>query len=84
LIRSNFGDGDGTFGAYLDTGLATQALVAMHRLGLTALHLENLSGACVYTFFITGTFVFIYNDFPHDTTSKINEIRYMATIELRP
>jgi len=69
-VRSDFGNGESAFGAHLNAGLATQALIGMHRLGLAALHLENLCGASVYTLFITVTFVFIDNDFPHDTTSK--------------
>jgi hypothetical protein len=70
LNKSDFGNGDGTFGANLDTGLATQALVGINRLGLAVPHLENLSGASVYTLFITRTFVFVDNDFPHGTASK--------------
>jgi len=68
--RSDFGNGDGAFRAHFNAGLATQTLVVMHGLGLAALHFEHLSGTSVYALFITGTFVFIYNDLPHGTTSK--------------
>jgi len=69
-VRSDFGNGDGAFGTHLNAGFATQAFIGMYGLGLAALHFENLSGTGAYALFITGTFVFIYNDFPHGITSK--------------
>ena len=74
-MKSDFSNGDSTFWANFDAGLATQALIAIYRLGLAVLHLENLRRTSIDTFFITGTFIFINNDFPHDTTSKKNELR---------
>jgi hypothetical protein len=68
--KSDFGNGDGTLGANLNTGLTAQTLVSVHWLGLAILHLEDLSRTGVYALFITGTFVFVNNDFPHGTTSK--------------
>ena len=75
LVELHFSNGDSTFRANLDTGLATQALICIYRLGLTILHLENLRRTSIDTFFITGTFIFINNNFPHDTTSEKNELR---------
>jgi hypothetical protein len=83
-MQSEFGHGDGAFGANFNTGLATQTFVGVDRLGLAALHFKNLSGASVYTLFITGTFVFVNNDFPHGTTSKMNELRTLKTMLLQP
>jgi len=75
LVRSDFGNGDCAFGANFDAGLATQALVGIYRLSLAILHLKNLRRASIDTFFITGTFIFINNDLPHDTTSKVYKLK---------
>jgi hypothetical protein len=83
-MQSDFGNGDGAFGANFNTGLATQTFVGVDRLGLAALHFKNLSGASVYTLFITRTFIFVNNDFPHGTTSKMNELRTQKTMLLQP
>jgi hypothetical protein len=79
-VRSDFGNSDSAFGTNFNTGLATQTFVAIHGFGLAALHFKNLRRASVYTLFITGTFIFINNDFPHGTTSTINEIKNMRTM----
>ena len=57
------------------TLLAAQTLVGIHRIGLAVLHFENLSRTGIYALFVTGTFVVIYNDFPHDMTSIKNKLR---------
>jgi hypothetical protein len=75
LVRSDFGNGDSAFRANFNTGLAAETLIGIYRLGLAVLHLENLRRTSIDTLFITGTFIFINNNFPHGTTSKKNELR---------
>jgi hypothetical protein len=74
-VRSDFGNGDSAFRANFNAGLATQTFVCVHRLGFAILHLENLRRTSIDTFFITGTLIFIDHDLPHDTTSKVKNLR---------
>ena len=67
----NLFNGDGAFGANLNTGLATEALVGIYRISFAVNKLKYLSGASVYTFFITSTLVFVNFDLPHNSASKI-------------
>ena len=60
----NFSYSNGAFGAYFDAGLTTETLIFFNNLGFAVYHFINLSGTSVYTFFITSTFVFVYNNFP--------------------
>jgi hypothetical protein len=71
--KSDFGNGDSAFRTYFNAGLATQTLVGVDGIGLATLHLKNLSRTGIYTLFITRTLIIIYNDFPHGTTSTMNE-----------
>jgi hypothetical protein len=57
---------DSAFWANFNTGLTAETLVSVYSFSFTINHFINLSRASAYTFFITSTFVFVYNDFPHN------------------
>jgi len=61
--------GDSAFRADFNAGFTAEALVHVYRLGFSINHFINLRRTCIYTFFITRTFVFIDDNFPHSKTS---------------
>jgi len=79
----HFSNSNGALRANLNTGLTTQTLIGLYGLSLTINHLINLCGASVYTFLITGTFVFINNDFPH-VTNLLKNKKIKTTIAQPP
>jgi len=67
-------NGECAFWANLNTGLTTETFVSFNSLGFSVYHFINRSRASAYTFFVTNTFVFVYEYFPHSNTSKKNKI----------
>jgi len=65
----HLGNGDGAFGANFHTSLTAKALIHVHGICLAVYHFKNLGRTGVYAFFITITFIFVNNYFPHENTS---------------
>jgi hypothetical protein len=62
--RSSFSHDNGARGASLNTTLATQTLVEIHRNGFIILHLDYAHGANIDALLITGALIDIDIDFP--------------------
>jgi hypothetical protein len=60
------GHSNSALGANFNAGLTAKTFVHIYRISLTIYHLKNLCRTGVYTFFITGTFVCIDFDYPHN------------------
>ena len=65
-----FGYSNCAFRTNLDTGFTTETLIHLNGLGFAVFKLEHLCRARIDTFLTTGTFIFIYNNFKHDTPPR--------------
>jgi hypothetical protein len=57
---------DSALRTYFNTGLTTETFICLYWLCFTVYHLENLSWACCYTFFVAAALVFINYYFKHE------------------
>jgi len=69
--KLNFVYGDSTLGANFNTGLTTEALIGLCRLGFAVFHYKHLSWASCYTLFVAAAFIFIYYYLKHDFPPKM-------------
>jgi hypothetical protein len=65
-FKLDFGYSEGTFRAYFNTGLATEAFIGVYSFRFAIYHFVNLRGASVYTFLVAGALVFVNIDLPHN------------------
>jgi len=63
---SDFVYSDGTLWTDFNTSLATETFIHLYRLCFTIHHLENLSWACCYTFFVAAALIFVNYYFKHE------------------
>jgi hypothetical protein len=65
----DFGDSDRFFRTNFNTSFAAKTFIHIDWIGFAVYHFKNLGRTGVYAFFITITFIFVNNYFPHENTS---------------
>jgi hypothetical protein len=65
-LVSDFVYSDGTFRTYFNAGLTAETFIHLYRICFAINHLENLSRACCYTFFVAAALIFVNYYFKHE------------------